>query len=83
VQVMDVRHVDGVLEDAPVAALELDLAVHGLPCRVLQLQTSNSNRQFCVCMTNNIGSTDKAQRIHDAPLTNLSMTLPEHGHQAP
>lgn len=41
VQVVDVRHVDGVLEDAPVAALELDLPVHRLPRRVLQLRSKS------------------------------------------
>ncbi len=37
VQVVDVRHVDGILEDAPVVAFKLDLSVHWLPGGVLQL----------------------------------------------
>lgn len=30
-EVVDVRHVDGVLEDSPVTALKLDLAIHRPP----------------------------------------------------
>ena len=55
-EVVDVRHVDGVLKDGPVPALKLDLAIHRLP---------PAQQEYCICIG---GTSSRGTAFNPAPV---------------